>query len=45
MMTVVYGVTRYCGRLQMEKGLKEIDGFPEVPPLPWNRLSSALRPC
>ncbi|XP_065508325.1 DNA-directed RNA polymerase, mitochondrial [Caloenas nicobarica] len=28
-MTVVYGVTRYGGRLQMEKRLKEIDGFPE----------------
>ncbi|NXD70737.1 RPOM protein, partial [Eolophus roseicapillus] len=28
-MTVVYGVTRYGGRLQMEKKLKEIDGFPE----------------
>lgn len=29
-MTVVYGVTRYGGRLQMEKRLKEIDEFPEV---------------
>ncbi|NXI58912.1 RPOM protein, partial [Chloroceryle aenea] len=28
-MTVVYGVTRYGGRLQMEKRLKEIDEFPE----------------
>ncbi|XP_061322660.1 DNA-directed RNA polymerase, mitochondrial [Pezoporus flaviventris] len=28
-MTVVYGVTRYGGRLQMEKRLKEIDDFPE----------------
>ncbi|KFP48361.1 hypothetical protein N323_03518, partial [Cathartes aura] len=28
-MTVVYGVTRYGGRLQMEKRLKEIDKFPE----------------
>lgn len=44
-MTVVYGVTRYGGRLQMEKRLKEIDDFPEVPPLPWNRLGSALSPC
>ncbi|XP_051495790.1 DNA-directed RNA polymerase, mitochondrial [Apus apus] len=28
-MTVVYGVTRYGGRLQMEKRLKEINEFPE----------------
>ncbi|NXX12882.1 RPOM protein, partial [Podargus strigoides] len=28
-MTVVYGVTRFGGRLQMEKRLKEIDEFPE----------------
>ncbi|NXL40006.1 RPOM protein, partial [Glaucidium brasilianum] len=28
-MTVVYGVTRYGGRLQIEKRLKEIDEFPE----------------
>ncbi|KAJ8277301.1 hypothetical protein GJAV_G00073730 [Gymnothorax javanicus] len=27
-MTVVYGVTRYGGRLQIEKRLKEIDNFP-----------------
>ncbi|XP_059197973.1 DNA-directed RNA polymerase, mitochondrial [Centropristis striata] len=27
-MTVVYGVTRYGGRLQIEKRLKEIDEFP-----------------
>ncbi|KTG04718.1 hypothetical protein cypCar_00027975, partial [Cyprinus carpio] len=27
-MTVVYGVTRYGGRLQIEKRLKEIDDFP-----------------
>lgn len=35
-MTVVYGVTRYGGRLQIEKRLKEIDEFPEVacPPRP-----------
>lgn len=33
-MTVVYGVTRYGGRLQMEKRLKEIE-FPEVVSLPW----------
>lgn len=35
-MTVVYGVTRYGGRLQIEKRLKEIDEFPEVacPPQP-----------
>ncbi|KAF3834971.1 hypothetical protein F7725_027529, partial [Dissostichus mawsoni] len=29
-MTVVYGVTRFGGRLQIEKRLKEIDGFPKV---------------
>lgn len=29
-MTVVYGVTRYGGRLQIEKRLKEIDEFPKV---------------
>lgn len=38
-MTVVYGVTRYGGRLQIEKRLKEIDEFPEVAflwvPPPW----------
>uniref|UniRef100_A0A6Q2YNN7 DNA-directed RNA polymerase n=1 Tax=Esox lucius TaxID=8010 RepID=A0A6Q2YNN7_ESOLU len=28
-MTVVYGVTRYGGRLQIEKRLKEIDNFPK----------------
>ncbi|NWI89744.1 RPOM protein, partial [Pitta sordida] len=28
-MTVVYGVTRYGGRLQIEKRLKEIEDFPE----------------
>ncbi|KAK1896660.1 DNA-directed RNA polymerase mitochondrial [Dissostichus eleginoides] len=28
-MTVVYGVTRFGGRLQIEKRLKEIDGFPK----------------
>ncbi|XP_074491779.1 DNA-directed RNA polymerase, mitochondrial isoform X1 [Sebastes fasciatus] len=28
-MTVVYGVTRYGGRLQIEKRLKEIDEFPK----------------
>uniref|UniRef100_A0A8C3HAX3 DNA-directed RNA polymerase n=1 Tax=Chrysemys picta bellii TaxID=8478 RepID=A0A8C3HAX3_CHRPI len=28
-MTVVYGVTRYGGRLQIEKRLKEINGFPQ----------------
>nr|XP_023700034.1 DNA-directed RNA polymerase, mitochondrial isoform X1 [Paramormyrops kingsleyae] len=27
-MTVVYGVTRYGGRLQIEKRLRETDGFP-----------------
>lgn len=32
-MTVVYGVTRYGGRLQMEKRLKEIE-FPEVRGMP-----------
>lgn len=34
-MTVVYGVTRYGGRLQIEKRLKEIDGFPQVGHSPW----------
>ncbi|XP_051549108.1 DNA-directed RNA polymerase, mitochondrial-like isoform X2 [Myxocyprinus asiaticus] len=29
-MTVVYGVTRYGGRLQIEKRLKEIDDFPKL---------------
>lgn len=29
-MTVVYGVTRYGGRLQIEKRLKEIDDFSPV---------------
>lgn len=29
-MTVVYGVTRYGGRLQIEKRLKEIDEFSKV---------------
>ncbi|XP_054835428.1 DNA-directed RNA polymerase, mitochondrial isoform X2 [Eublepharis macularius] len=28
-MTVVYGVTRYGGRLQIEKRLKEIEAFPQ----------------
>ncbi|XP_036623366.1 DNA-directed RNA polymerase, mitochondrial [Trichosurus vulpecula] len=28
-MTVVYGVTRYGGRLQIEKRLKELDDFPK----------------
>ncbi|XP_069503971.1 DNA-directed RNA polymerase, mitochondrial isoform X2 [Ambystoma mexicanum] len=28
-MTVVYGVTRYGGRLQIEKRLREIDTFPQ----------------
>ncbi|TRY62307.1 hypothetical protein DNTS_025853 [Danionella cerebrum] len=28
-MTVVYGVTRYGGRLQFEKRLKELDDFPQ----------------
>lgn len=28
-MTVVYGVTRYGGRLQIEKRLKELEGFPQ----------------
>ncbi|XP_077188043.1 DNA-directed RNA polymerase, mitochondrial isoform X2 [Paroedura picta] len=28
-MTVVYGVTRYGGRLQIEKRLKDIEGFPQ----------------
>lgn len=29
-MTVVYGVTRFGGRLQVEKRLKEIEDFPKV---------------
>lgn len=29
-MTVVYGVTRYGGRLQIEKRLRELRGFPQV---------------
>lgn len=29
-MTVVYGVTRYGGRLQIEKRLREISSFPQV---------------
>lgn len=29
-MTVVYGVTRYGGRLQIEKRLKESEEFPKV---------------
>lgn len=32
-MTVVYGVTRYGGRLQIEKRLKQIEDFPQVPSL------------
>ncbi|XP_007952775.1 DNA-directed RNA polymerase, mitochondrial [Orycteropus afer afer] len=28
-MTVVYGVTRYGGRLQIEKRLRELQGFPQ----------------
>uniref|UniRef100_I3M2A6 DNA-directed RNA polymerase n=1 Tax=Ictidomys tridecemlineatus TaxID=43179 RepID=I3M2A6_ICTTR len=28
-MTVVYGVTRYGGRLQIEKRLRELDSFPQ----------------
>ncbi|VTJ85279.1 DNA-directed RNA polymerase, mitochondrial isoform X1 [Marmota monax] len=28
-MTVVYGVTRYGGRLQIEKRLRELDNFPQ----------------
>lgn len=29
-MTVVYGVTRYGGRLQIEKRLRELEYFPQV---------------
>lgn len=29
-MTVVYGVTRYGGRLQIEKRLRELSNFPQV---------------
>ena len=47
-MTVVYGVTRYGGRLQMEKRLKETEEFPEVSWLPWPSPAAfclALGPC
>lgn len=47
-MTVVYGVTRYGGRLQIQKRLKEIDEFPEVLCLPLPPpavVCSALSPC
>lgn len=52
-MTVVYGVTRYGGRLQIERRLRELSDFPQVhsirravapqpPPLPLNcRLPSS----
>jgi DNA-directed RNA polymerase len=33
-MTVVYGVTRYGGRLQIEKRLRELSDFPQVCSLP-----------
>lgn len=39
-MTVVYGVTRYGGRLQIEKRLKEIDEFPKVRQL-WGHYECA----
>lgn len=42
-MTVVYGVTRYGGRLQIEKRLKEIDEFPKVQWWWWMGASLALR--
>ena len=42
-MTVVYGVTRYGGRLQMEKRLKEIE-FPEVRGMPQPPSSVFLKP-
>ena len=29
-MTVVYGVTRYGGRLQIERRLRELEDFPQV---------------
>lgn len=43
-MTVVYGVTRYGGRLQIERRLRELSNFPQVRPLPlapgpWRRGS------
>lgn len=40
-MTVVYGVTRYGGRLQIEKRLKEIENFPKVRQ-EWVRFSDLL---
>lgn len=39
-MTVVYGVTRFGGRLQIEKRLKEIDEFPQVRQR-WGRVNVA----
>ena len=41
-MTVVYGVTRYGGRLQIEKRLVEIDEFPKVGVAWWGGLSSGM---
>lgn len=40
-MTVVYGVTRYGGRLQIEKRLRELSDFPQVCSLPGPHLSVA----
>ncbi|XP_063003167.1 DNA-directed RNA polymerase, mitochondrial [Elgaria multicarinata webbii] len=40
-MTVVYGVTRFGGRLQIEKRLKEIDDFP--PEYVWEASSYLVR--
>lgn len=41
-MTVVYGVTRYGGRLQIEKRLRELTDFPQVRQAcsTWNMLVS-----
>lgn len=40
-MTVVYGVTRYGGRLQIEKRLRELSDFPQVCSLPGAYLGAA----
>lgn len=44
-MTVVYGVTRYGGRLQIEKRLKEIDDFPKVGWVCWSMIVRKLINC
>lgn len=42
-MTVVYGVTRYGGRMQIEKRLRELSGFPQVSSLPDPRECGPLQ--